>query len=146
MNMNNRIYSLLLFLTCVLCETNVHASGRRGQVLTKASVSTFKSVTAETILSVRPRYIGSTAEWHLFMLVRTSFGGGRPFSTLFTYKIAKKDLQVIHAWEIKTFDRYVEASSCPTFKAVEGKSGQIEVPAHASVRERCLGRVIPSAL
>ena len=138
MSMNYRVCSLLLFLIFTLCETNVHASGRRGLVLTKASVSKFQSVSAETILNMRPRYIGSVAEWHLFMQVKTSFGGGMAFSKLFTYKIAKKDLQVIHAWEIKTFDRYIKANSCPIFRIVKGKNSQIEVPSKASIKEQCL--------
>ena len=137
MIMNRCVHSLLFFLIFTLYEGDVHASGRRGLVLTQASISKFQSVKAEMILNKRPRYIGSTAEWHLFMRVETSFGGGMPYSHLFTYKVAKKDLQVVHAWDIKVFDRYIEAQLCPEFRIVKGKSGQIEVPLKTSIRKQC---------
>ena len=59
------------------------------------------------------RYIGSTSESHVFMVVNTSFAGGRPFDHLSVYRYPRQALQIDNGWEIPVDIVHAEPQHCP---------------------------------
>ena len=132
--MSALVFAVVLSLTML---PQAVASGSRGLNLTEESLQRFRSTSVDRLATHPLRYIGSTPEWHLFLLVETSTGGGMPFSHLELYRVPVADLTITNGWQANILGQYVAAHSCPSYEVDPDTPGALRISASAATRERC---------
>lgn len=102
------IWFILLSLVMIVAL----ASGTRSADVSLLLVKSYPQLRDEQ-LPMTLHYVGSTSESHIFMAVKTSFAGGRPFELLFAYRYPRQALKIENGWDIPVYTVHAEPQHCP---------------------------------
>lgn len=120
----------------VLAAAGTEASGTRSADLSQKLAEDFPVLVAAQ-LPVTLHYVGSTADNHVFMTVKTAVANGRPFDHLFAYRYPKAALELINGWPLPERTVHVRPQACPRL-TLHASPQQLALPANPRLRARCL--------
>lgn len=106
---------LIWILLLSLMTAVVLASGTRSADISPQLVTSYPLLRDEQLPMIL-RYIGSSGDSHILMVVKTSFAGGRPFDHLFAYRYPRQALQIDNGWEVPVDTVHAEPHHCPSFQ------------------------------
>lgn len=128
--------TLLLSLGLGLATVGAWASGTRSADVSQALAADFPLLDAAR-LPVTLHYIGSTADNHVFMTVKTAVANGRPFDHLFSYRYPKDTLELINGWPLPEAAVHVRPQDCPRL-TIKPPPQHLTLPPDRRLRDRCL--------
>lgn len=131
---------IALTLLFSLIASTAWASGTRSADVSLTLAEDFPVLAADQ-LPMQLHYIGSTEDSHVFMIVKTAFGGGRPFDHLFKYRYPRQSLEIVNGWLLPEQVVHVRPRDCLRLP-LSAQRKRLVLPEDRRLRERCLSQRI----
>jgi hypothetical protein len=129
------------FFLILVNASIVMASGDRHAVVTADRADQYRVLTLKQFLGYegRLRYIGSTRFNHIFLISRTTVANGRPFDTIFKYRIPVTELNIRGGWSLGNNVVKIAPHQCPGVRQSPQKPPSFYIENTDRWQKRCLG-------
>ncbi|RRD01766.1 hypothetical protein [Amphritea balenae] len=102
--------------------------GTNSLVIQQDEITNFRQISLRILAAYKhqPHYVGSTAQWHLFLRKQVSTSESRSFTAVFGYKIPKDKAIIENGWDLVLPSNAIDPEDCPTAKEyLKDKTGFI---------------------
>ncbi len=136
--------SSIILATVLIGQCNLvqAESSQESLSITRQAINDFRQISVRILSAYKtpPRYIGSTTKWHLFLKKETREAVDKQFSTIFGYKIPRKDTPIENGWELSLPIIEIDPDNCPEVASYRDDKSGFSLPSGTNIAAHCISQ------